>query len=265
MNADPRGSATGRPHGCMELMRPDELEAVLEATPIAYVPMGTYEHHGWHLPVCFDGIKAHALCELAASRTGGAVLPTFFYGTGGGHVGYKWTVMLDEARICPVIEATLDHLARQGFRVVVVLTGHYPQEQVDMVHRLAAEAEARNPGVRFVGLTEPEVTTAEPGDPMAGDHAAKYETSIALALDPSWVRLDALVAGRDPARVALRGTPLLDRPSHDPAHPLYAIGGQDPRVHASRELGEKLVGEIVTRLVALVRGAVVASSTYVRA
>ena len=135
--------------------------------------------------VCFDGIKAHALCERVAQRTGGTVLPTFFYGTGGGHVGYKWTLMLPEPQIAPLIEATLDHLARQGFKVVVLLTGHYPKEQVDMVHRLAQEAQKRHPHVRFIGLTEPEVTTPEPGDAYGGDHAAKYETSIALALNPA--------------------------------------------------------------------------------
>ena len=96
------------------------------------------------LPVCFDGIKAHALCERVAERTGGTVLPTFFYGTGGGHVGYKWTLIPPEEKIAPLIEATLDHLAKQGFKVVVLLTGHYPREQVSMVHRLAEEAEKRH-------------------------------------------------------------------------------------------------------------------------
>ncbi len=136
--------------------------------PVAFVPLGTFEHHGWHLPVCFDGIKAHALCERVAQRTGGAVLPTFFYGTGGGHVGYKWTLILPEKQITPILEATLDHLAAQGFKVVVVLTGHYPKEQVDMAHRLAQEAQARHPKVRFLGLTEPEITTPQPGDRGAG-------------------------------------------------------------------------------------------------
>ena len=65
-------------------MSPDELETVLAEAPLAFVPLGTYEHHGFHLPVCFDGIKAHALCERVAQRTGGTVLPTFFYGTGAG-------------------------------------------------------------------------------------------------------------------------------------------------------------------------------------
>ncbi len=244
-----------KPHGRMELMSPDELEQVLAEAPVAFVPLGTYEHHGWHLPVCFDGIKTHSLCSRVAQRTGGTVLPTFFYGTGGGHVGYKWTLIRPESEITPLIAATLDHLACQGFKVVVLLTGHYPHEQVNMVHRLAAEAQSRHPGVRFIGLTEPEITTPEPGDAYGGDHAAKYETSIALALDPAWVQLDRLTPDRDPEQVTLPDTPHKDASTHDPVHPLYAIHGQDPREKASRELGEKLVNEIVTRLAEMVTGA----------
>jgi creatinine amidohydrolase len=255
--ARPAAAAPGKrkPHGRMEEMRPDDLEKVLAEAPVALVPLGTFEHHGWHLPVCFDAIKAHALCERVAERTGGAVLPAFYYGTGGGHVGYKWTLILPENQIAPILEATLDHLAAQGFKVVVVLTGHYPKEQVDMAHRLAREAQTRHPQVRFIGLTEPEVTTRQPGDPGSGDHAAKYETSIALALNPAWVRLDSLTEGRDPAQVTLPSTPKRDAPTHDPKHPLYAIHGQDPRRTASKELGEKLVEEIVSRLAAMVERA----------
>lgn len=237
-----------RPHGRMEEMHPDELEKVLAEAPVAFVPLGTFEHHGWHLPVCYDGIKAHALCERVAARTGGAVLPTFFYGTGGGHAAYKWSLILPEKRITPIIEATLDHLAAQGFKVVVVLTGHYPPEQVKMVHRLTGEAQARHPKVRFIGLAEADVTTAEPGDSAPGDHAGKYETSIAMALNPAWARIDMLTPGRDPAKVTLPGTPRKDAPMQDPREPLYAIYAEAPPATASKELGEKLVNEIVSRL-----------------
>ena len=90
--------ATRRPSrtGAWRRCRRTNWRDVLAEAPVAFVPLGTFEHHGWHLPVCFDGIKAHALCERVAQRTGGTVLPTFFYGTGGGHVGYKWTLMLPE-------------------------------------------------------------------------------------------------------------------------------------------------------------------------
>jgi creatinine amidohydrolase len=240
--------AKAKPHGRMEEMVPDELETVLREAPVAFFPLGTFEHHGWHLPVCFDGIKAHALCELVAQRTGGTVLPTFFYGTGGGHIGYKWTLIVPEQQVAPLIEATLDHLARQGFKVVVLLTGHYPAEQVRMAHRLAKAGQQRHPQVRFLGLTEPEITTPEPGDAYGGDHAAKYETSIALALNLAWVHLERLTAGREAAQATLTNTPQSPASTHNPTHPLYAIHGQDPRTTASKALGEKLVAEIVSRL-----------------
>ena len=234
--------------GLMEQMRPDQLEAVLEEAPIAYVPLGTYEHHGWHLPVGFDAIKAYALSQRVAQRTGGIVLPPFFYGTGGGHIDYKWTIILPEEQIRPIIETTLDHLPRYGVKVVVILTGHYAREQVAMVHTLAKAAASRNPGTRYIGLSEPEVTTPLPGDTRRGDHAAKYETSIALALNPAWVRLESLTAGRDPEQVTTSATPRKPTPTHDPTHALYAIYGQDPREHASAEAGRVIVAEIVDRL-----------------
>ncbi len=204
--------------GLMEQMRPDQLEAVLKKAPIAYVPLGTYEHHGWHLPIGFDAIKAYALCQRVAQRTGGIVLPPFFYGTGGGHIDYKWTIMLPEEQVRPIIATTLDHLPRFGVKVVVILTGHYPREQVEMVHKLAEEAAARNPSTHYIGLSEPEVTTPLPGDTRRGDHAAKYETSIALALNPEWVRLESLREGRNSEQVTTPGTPRKPTPTHDPTH-----------------------------------------------
>ncbi len=241
--------------GRMEEMTPDDLEAVVAKTPVAFVPLGTFEHHGYHLPVCFDGINAHVLCQRAAARTGGVVLPTFFYGTGGGHVGYKWTIILPEEQIRPILETTLDHLAKFGFKVVVVLTGHYPREQVDMAHRLAEEAAKRNPGTKYLGLSIPEVSTPLPGDTRRGDHAAKYETSIAMALNPAWVKMENLKPGHDPELVTTPDTPRGDRQSHDPTHPLYAIYGDDPRETASAENGKLLVNGIVEQLSSKVKGA----------
>ncbi len=245
--------------GRMEEMVPDELEAVVAKTPVAFVPLGTFEHHGYHLPVCFDGINAHVLCERAAARTGGVVLPTFFYGTGGGHVGYKWTIILPEEQIRPILATTLDHLAKFGFKVVVVLTGHYPREQVEMAHSLAEEAAERNPGTKYIGLSIPEVSTPLPGDKRRGDHAAKYETSIAMALNPAWVKMENLTPGRDPEQVTTVDTPRSERSTHDPTHPLYAIYGDDPRETASVENGKLLVNGIVEQLSGKVKDALGAS------
>ena len=53
-----------------EEQRPDQLEELLTQAPIAYWPLGLLEHHDWHLPIGFDGIKAGRLCQRLAQRIG---------------------------------------------------------------------------------------------------------------------------------------------------------------------------------------------------
>jgi len=76
-----------------------------------------------------------------------------------------------------------------------------------------------------------------------------------MALNMPWVKMENLTE-HDPAKVTRPETPRGEDSSHDPRHPLYAIFGQDPRTTASKEVGDKLVQEIVGRLEKLVNEAV---------
>jgi len=209
-----------------ELALPRDLETALAEAPVAYVPLGTLEFHGWHLPLGFDALKAPALCLRACERTGGMVLPPSYFGFAGGHRDYPGSIISEEAHVAGNLRITLDRLHAMGFRVAVVLTGHYPHEQVDLVHAAAREAEAAHPGFRVVGLAEPEAFKD-----WRGDHAAKWETAVAMSLMPDRVRFDAM-AGRE--------------------DPLHGICGEDPREHATPCLGDDTVAGIVDRLVARV-------------
>jgi creatinine amidohydrolase len=213
-----------------EEMLPGELREVIAAAPVAYVPLGSLEWHGYHLPVGNDAIKVHEICMRAARVTGGAVLPPLFCGVGGGHKEYFASVMVEEAWIEPLLKRQFDCLARHGFRAIVAVTGHYPGEQVQMVRR-AAEAHMAEPGsAKVAALPEYE---AFPSDPRRGDHAAKWETSILWHLRPELVEVDRLTDGRE--------------------DPLYGVFGEDPREHASPELGEETVNSIVEGLARMVR------------
>ena len=117
-----------------------------------------------------------------------------------------------------------------------------------MAHRLAQEANMRNPTTEFVGLTESELTTPLVAGGFPGDHAASYETSIAMALNMSWAKMEDLSLGRNPAKVTCPATPQGPDTSHNPRHSLYGIFGEDSRTIASKELGERLVQEIVGRI-----------------
>ncbi len=65
-------------------LRPDQLEAMIKEKLVAFWPLGLIEHHGWHLPIGFDGLKAEKLCIRIAEKTG----EVFCSSCGG---GFGWT------------------------------------------------------------------------------------------------------------------------------------------------------------------------------
>lgn len=201
-----------------ERLHPAELRAAVERAPIAYVPIGTLEFHGEHLPFGVDGFTSHGLCLRAAERGGGVVLPPPYLASG--CLDFPFTLSFDPSLVHAWVRATLAELARRSFRAVVVLTGHGPLDLVHLLKRACAEAEAAHPGLAAYGLCWLELNAArlsgpERGEPSAIDHAGRVETSWMLALEPDLVHLDRLaddpeaghsgVYGRNPRFTASAG------------------------------------------------------------
>jgi hypothetical protein len=61
-------------------MLPNEIVARRERFPAAFIGLGGLEWHSEHLAVGLDALKAEALCDLAAKRSGGFAFPTLWYG-----------------------------------------------------------------------------------------------------------------------------------------------------------------------------------------
>ena len=230
-----------------EELRPDDLHALVSAHPIAYWPLGLLEHHGWALPVGYDGLKADHICQRLASRTGGAILPTMWWGGGGGHGDFRWTHYQPDQATTAILDATVRQLFTSGFRVVVLLAGHYPWQSLlnERVPVLAAE---HPDGLLLAGT---ELTIG--GDlGLQGDHAALEETSYGLALFPRHIDLSALTSGRDAASTWAGGDAPPEEGRHpgvecDPAQPLYGQLGADAR-DATAERGEAGISRLVAAL-----------------
>ncbi|GAB4328087.1 MAG: hypothetical protein Kow0069_35190 [Promethearchaeota archaeon] len=206
---------------------PARLAEVVDKCPVAYVPFGALEWHGPHLPLGLDGLKAGELCRQAAARTGGVLFPVVHWGAFR-TMKFPFTFHFSKGALRRQTKRTVDQLYDWGFRVVVLLTGHYPGGQVRNVRR-AADRFARRHRDGFA-LGVPEMALA--GDPTyVGDHAAKFETSIMLALFPGLVDLDSFPAGLS----------YLERVTR------HGAWGADPRA-ASKELGARLVDAAVERL-----------------
>lgn len=221
----------------IERLIPRQIQAEWGKTPIAYIPLGTFEWHGHHLPIGLDAIKAHELCIRAADITGGLVLPPIYYGTGGGHIGMPLTIMLDEATILKILKETLNRLRDFGVKVAVVFTGHFPLEQLEMVRSLSGPGTA--PGMQVLALSDYYL----PDPPFQPDHAAIFETSMMLGLDPKSVHLNQLPP-MDKAPADANGGGSWGDHRYDEADPLYGIFGEDPR-RVQPQAAQKLVESTV--------------------
>ena len=208
----------------VELLLPHQIDDALSANSVVYLPLGSIEYHSHHLPLGLDGITAHGVCTHAALATGGVVLPILWWGTGGTHTTYPWTIMTATASpLIEIVTTTLQRLSDLGVRLCVLLTGHFADEQLAFVDDAAARWNAAGTDLQVLPLA-----VNRSGAFLAPDHAGLFETSLLHALAPDLVQLDQLAS--------LTDVPL-DRPDeaggfdhrHTPGHPLWGVMGPDPR------------------------------------
>lgn len=175
---------------------------------VAFLPIGSTEAHGPHLPLATDVVIAHELALRAAHRTGegrarSLLLPALPYAPAEYARPYAGTLSISRE----TIRALLVDLARSveglGCRGLVLVNGHLEPDHVRNLRKAAEEARAAAPGLRFVLAPEWTSDRYRPHLPAeffeGGAHAGGYETSLVLAAEPSLVD--------DEARSALAARP----------------------------------------------------------
>ena len=217
---------------------------------LAIVPTGCTEQQGPHLPVDFDTWFADQICNAAsekASRDHGVqslVLPAIPFAPTPEHRNYgAGYVDIPVDLHDSLVLATLESLAAQGFRRIVVWRGCGGHDLRETVMRFNesrnGQSKAFLPGLPYHKVWR---RIADPSVP--GGHADSFTTSITLHLRPEAVRRDKIA---DPKHKPVDW----DDPNIDFAS--YSSTGVigDP-THASAELGAKLweavVGEVAETL-----------------
>ena len=187
-----------------EYLKGREAIRRLRRKPVAYLPIGSLERHGDHLPMGLDVLKAHAVCCECARKIGGAVLPAHFYAAV--HLERRprrtrlfldrkrrieravreWANVYTNDTAEGHLADVMRNLRMMGVRVLVLYTGHYPDSQKRMVRRLAARFNRPKQGTMKV------IPFCEPFLFGAGDHAGLWETSIYMALCPEHVDMASI-------------------------------------------------------------------------
>lgn len=207
--------------------------------PVLLVPVGSLEQHGPALGLATDALVAAHATQRAAARLAARagteqrflVAPVVPYGASGEHEDFPGTVSIGH----DALHLLLVELARSACRWaqgVVLVNGHGGNVAtiVDAVSQLRAEG-------RAVAWTACRV-------PGADAHAGRAETSLMLALAPETVLVERLEPGcTDPVADLM---PRLRTEGVRAVSPNGVLG--DPTT-ASRDLGRRLLADVVDRLV----------------
>lgn len=205
--------------GKYEQLRPDQIEDIQRRASIAYIPWGALEWHSYHAPVGLDGMKAHGLCEALAKETGGVVLPPIYVGTDTikPFKGFKHTIEHNATTVTTLCAEYLRQLADEGFKVIVLVTGHYGEGHVAAIKKAVDTFSKDNPDIGLWAFPDSE--------PLEGafpaDHAARGETSFQLLFHPETVDLSKL-------------------PDREPTLDEDGVWGEDPRNATAEEGGDML-------------------------
>ena len=69
-----------KPKVLYEELTPTEFRIRLAEAPVAWLPLGTLEFHGEHMPLGSDAIQPLEFFKEIAAEAGGIVLPPLFLG-----------------------------------------------------------------------------------------------------------------------------------------------------------------------------------------
>ncbi|HYL34611.1 MAG TPA: creatininase family protein [Bryobacteraceae bacterium] len=178
-----------------ELVATDWAKAIELSKGTCLLPIGILEKHGPHLPIGSDLIGAQARAREVAKREYVVVFPEYYFGQIYEAKYAEGTVALPPDLISKVLQATLDEIARNGFKKIVIYSSHggnphwlrfFVQSQLDKRRDYVVYYFDPPPDPEYTKEFQKYRKT-----PLAGDeHAGEQETSRILAIRPDLVKLD---------------------------------------------------------------------------
>lgn len=175
----------------IETMTMVEFEEGLKQTRTVFIPFGSVEEHGSHLPLSTDTIQAYEVGKKAALVVPLFVAPPVHYGSCRSTSCHPGTISITTATLKALMKDIVRSLYSQGMRNFVILTGH-----AGGAHRMALQDAGEEllpeiPDIKIAVVTEYELACKEGKGIIEteGDaHAGEIETSRIMHTHPHLVK-----------------------------------------------------------------------------
>lgn len=175
----------------IEEMTMVEFEDALKTCRTAYLPFGSVEEHGSHLPLSTDTIEAYEVGKRAAERIPLLVAPPIHYGSCRSTSCHPGTISISTTTLKALLKDIVRSLHAQGIENVIALTGHAGGSHRMALQDAGEELLAELPGINIAVVTEYDLAK-EAGAHLVetrGDaHAGEIETSRILHSHPQLVK-----------------------------------------------------------------------------
>lgn len=238
-----------------DLLHYDELtmsqaKKAAESDKVVILPIGSVEEHGRHLPLCTDSIQPEYVAAAVARRTGCLVAPSLRYGVCNSTRNFPGTISIGFQALYKITKDILEEFLRNGFRRILVLSGHAGQSHMAAL-RLAAqeiiwshENEKAETRPRIMVCSDYDFAYELKGKHFSekDGHAGAIETSRVMAIRPDLVKMKGESSYPQLPRFEVVAHP-------EESFPNGVIG--DPTV-ASRKKGEMTNDYVIESVVKLV-------------
>lgn len=175
----------------IETMTMVEFEEGLKRTRTVFVPFGSVEEHGSHLPLSTDTIQAYEVGKKAAQQIPLFVAPPVHYGCCRSTSCHPGTISITTATLKSLMKDIMRSLYGQGMRNFVILTGHAGGSHRMALQDAGEELLSEIPDIRIAVVTEYDLASREGRGIIEteGDaHAGEIETSRILHTHPHLVK-----------------------------------------------------------------------------
>lgn len=187
-----------------------EVKAALQSgTTTIIIPAGGTEQSGPHMALGKHNVRARVLAGRIAATLGDTlVAPVLPYVPEGaisppvGHMRFPGTISIPDATFKSTIEAAARSFRQAGFTHIVLLGDHggyqalLKQAAADLNKEWAGHGVHAHFIAEYYGATQTAYVQALRAkglsDAQIGEHAGVADTSLMMAIDPSYVRADRL-------------------------------------------------------------------------
>jgi creatinine amidohydrolase len=175
----------------IEEMTMSDFAEGLNLTRTVYIPFGSIEEHGTHLPLSTDTIQAYEVGKKAAQRVPLFVAPPIHYGNCRSTSCHPGTISITTSTLKGLLKDIVRSFHFQGLRNFIVLSGHAGGAHCMALQDAGEELIAEFADITVAVVTEYDLAKVAGKDIIStpGDaHAGEIETSRIMHTHPHLIK-----------------------------------------------------------------------------